>query len=353
MNFIMMSFLNRFAQRRLRTMAHPAAAGLLAAPFPVLIASIAAVIASAQAANPTQILAQANQALQAGHADQALTLIQSLPQGGASLAQAQNLACRVNYALQQFDQAVTECQQAVKLDSQNSVDHDWLGRAVGGKAGQASFLTAFSLGKQTRTEFETAVKLNPQNADALTDLGSFYQQAPAIVGGGIDKAQGIAAQLDKVDASQAHQLRAQIAEGQKDYTTAEQEFKAAITTSAHPADDWSTLASFYHRRSRWTDLDSAIQNCESAAQKDATAGVAFYDGAGVLIESNRNPALAAKMLGEYLASSSKTEEAPVFEAYVRLAKLKKQLGDATGAKQALATALQLAHTYKPALGLKL
>ncbi len=312
---------------------------------------MATVSGSAQAA-ATQTLAQANQALQAGQADKALALLSSLPQGGASMADAQNLACRVNYALQQWNQAVQQCQKAVQLDSQNSVDHDWLGRALGAKAGTASFLSAYSLGKQVKTEFETAVKLNPRNADALTDLGDFYQQAPAIVGGGTDKAQGIAAQLDKVDPAGAHLLRARIAEGGKDYTTAEKELKAAIAASAHPADDWSTLAGFYQRRSRWQDLDSAIQSCESSAERDQTKGLAFYDGAGVLIESKRNPALAAKMLGEYLAGSSKTEEAPVFEAYVRLATLKQQLGDAAGAQQARAAALQLAHNYTPALDLK-
>ena len=73
-----------------------------------------------------------------------------------------------------------------------------------------------------------------------------------------------------------------------------------------------------------------------------------YDGAGVLIESNRDPALAAKMLEDYLASSSKSEEAPAFEAHLRLARLKKQLGDAAGAQHELACRAQMAHDYKPA-----
>lgn len=316
-------------------------------------AGLLATGASGSAQNVTQTLGQVNQALQAGQADKALSLLQSLPQGGASVGDAQNLACRVHYAEQVWDQAATECQQAVKLDAQNSVDHDWLGRALGEKASHASFLTAYSLGKQSRSEFETAVKLNPNNADALIDVGNFYQQAPGIVGGGTDKAQAIATQLDKVNPAQAQLLRANIAEGQKDYVTAEKDLKAAIAAAAHPADLWTNLASFYQRRSRWTDFDSAIQSCETAAEKDSTAGLAFYDGAGVLIDAKRNPALAAKMLGEYIASPSKTEDGPLFEALVRLATLKKQLGDAAGAQQERTAALQLAHDYKPALDLKL
>jgi tetratricopeptide (TPR) repeat protein len=213
-------------------------------------------------------------------------------------------------------------------------------------------MSAFSLAKRTRSEFETAVRLNPHNSEALSDIGDFYQQAPGVVGGGIDKAEAIAAQLDKVDSSRAHQLRARIAEASKDYATAEREFKQAIAASAHPADRWSTLASYYRRRQQWTEMESAIHSCVTAAERDKSASIGLYDGAGVLTESNRSPELAAKMLADYLASPSKSEEAPAFEAHVRLARLKKQLGDTTGAQREKAAALALAHDYKPALDLR-
>lgn len=314
-----------------------------------LLAFSACVPAFAQGASAARTLAQINQALQAGESDKALGLIASLPQGGAQLAEAQNLECRVRYTLQQWDAAVGECEKAVQLDGQNSNFHLWLGRALGEKADRASFMTAFSLGKRVRVEFEAAVKLDPRNAEALSDVGDFYKEAPGIVGGGMDKAEAIAAQLDKIDAARAHQLRARIAEAQKDYGTAEREFKQAISTAAHPADDWTTLASFYRRRQRWQDLEAAIHNGVIAAEKEKHPGVALYDAAGVLTEANRDPALAAKLLEEYLAGNAKSEEAPAFEAHLRLARLKKQLGDTAGAQREVAAALELAHDYKPAL----
>jgi tetratricopeptide (TPR) repeat protein len=317
-----------------------------------LLAAMAVLSATAQGARETQTLAQADQSLQAGEADKALALLNSLPQGGASLAEAQNLECRVHYTLQKWDEAARECEQAVKLDGQNSVYHWWLGRALGEKADRASFMTAFSLGKRVRVEFETAAQLNPRNAEALSDLGEFYKEAPSVVGGGTGKAEGVAAQLDKVDPARAHQLRARLAEARKDYGTAEREYKDAIAAAAHPATQWTTLASFYRRRERWNEMDSAIHNCVSAAERDKHANVALYDGAGVLTESNRDPALAAKMLEEYLSGASKTEEAPAFEAHLRLARLKKQMGDAAGAQREISAALQLARDYKPALDFK-
>ncbi|HZP04765.1 MAG TPA: hypothetical protein VFB43_07690 [Terracidiphilus sp.] len=293
-------------------------------------------------------LSQINLALQAGEADRALELTASLPQDGANNAEARNLECRVRFTLQQWDAAANACGQAVQLDGANSDYHMWLGRALGEKADRASFWTAFSLGKQVRVEFEQAVRLNPRNSAALSDLGSFYYAAPGMIGGGIDKAESIAAQLDKIEPSRAHQLRGGIDEQRGDYGGAERELKEAIATSAHPAFQWTVLGSFYRRRHEWSQMEWAIHSCVEAAAHDKTAGVALYDGAGVLIKAKRDPELAAQMLAAYLVSSSRTEEAPTFVAHLRLARLKQQLGDAAGAKREQEAAYALAHEYSPA-----
>jgi len=335
---------------------------------PALLASAVAASAPAQASSlsrehermtqASQSLAEVNAALQAGEADKALAalsslppLFESLPNSTVSQAEAANLECRVRLTLEQWNAAAIKCQQAVRLDSQNPGYHLWLARALGEKAGRASFLTAYSLAKRVRAEFEESVRLDPRNADALFDLGEFYREAPGIVGGGIDKAQGVAAQLDKVDPARAHQLRGRLAEQQKDYGTAEREFKQAIAAGAHPASQWISLAGFYRRHRRWTEMESAVHSGASAAQRDKRAGprdgLALYDGATILTETSRDPALAAKLLDDYLAGSAKTEEAPAFVAHIRLARLKEQLGDPAAASREQAAALALAHDYKP------
>jgi tetratricopeptide (TPR) repeat protein len=142
-------------------------------------------------------------------------------------------------------------------------------------------------------------------------------------------------------------LRGDIAMQQKNYTAAEQDYKQAIAASPAPADLWSVLASFYRGRQEWTQLDSAIQSCAAAAAKDKNSGVGLYDGAGVLIASQRNPQLAEKMLEDYLSGSSLSEQAPAFIAHIRLSRLKQQLGDAAGAQQDLAAAAAMAKEFSP------
>jgi len=307
-----------------------------------------AACASAAAADiPRGGFAQADAALQAGEADHALSLLSSMP----SSAEAHNLRCRVFFTLERWDDAVNECDTAVRMDQQNAEYHLWLARSLGEKADAASFISAFNLAKRARVEFEQAASLDPRDGEALTDLGEFYTSAPGVVGGGNDKAEALVPQLEKIDPARAHILLGRIADSRKDYATVEREYKQATASSEHPAFAWMTLASFYRRHERWAEMEEAVESGYRAAQHDRRAGVALYNGASVLLRGKRNFALAAKMLEEYLAQYAKTEEAPAFVAHTRLARLKAQLGDKDGARQERAAALQLAHDYKPALGL--
>jgi tetratricopeptide (TPR) repeat protein len=309
------------------------------------------VLLSGPAAFANASLTPANADLQAGKADEAITLLNESLRTEPNDPEANNLLCRVEYTLQQFDQAASHCEKAASASPQNSRYHLWLGRAIGERASRASFMSAFSLARKTREEFETAVKLDPHDADALADLGDFYKEAPGAVGGGTDKAEGIAKQLDAVDPARAHNLRGEIAEKQKDFATAEREFKAAITGS-NAAVQWMELASFYRRRERWSDMEAAVKSGEAVAEHDKHAAVALFNGASILARTNRQIDLAIQLYENYLASPDKTEEAPAFDALVRLAKLRKQTGDGAGAQREKMAALALAHEYKPAQDLK-
>ena len=328
--------------------------GLGARPILTQVAATAFLAASfaAPSASASASLATATADLQSGKADEATALLNQVLQSDPNNAEANNLLCRVEYTVQHFDQAAAHCEKAVNLDPQNGRYHLWLGRATGERASRASFLSAFSLAKKTRQEFETSVKLDPRDTDALADLGQFYIEAPGAVGGGMDKAEGTAKQLEAADATRAHQFRAAIAEKNKDLTTAEQELKAAISSASHPAIQWMALASFYRRRERWSDMESAVKSGQAAAARDRHAAAALFDGASILARANRQPQFAIELYQDYLASPDKTEEAPAFDAMVRLAKLLSQSGDQAGAQRERAAALALAHDYKPALDTK-
>ena len=112
------------------------------------------------------------------------------------------------------------------------------------------------------------------------------------------------------------------------------------------------MGSFYTRRNRWTDMDSAVAYGISAMQKDASANVARFNAASMLHRCNRNLPHAAQLFREYLAASPKTEQAPAFAAYAQLAQIEVRLGKISDAKRDREAALRLSHDYQPSLDLK-
>src|SRR5215472_17675252 len=67
-----------------------------------------------------------------------------------------NLLSRAYYAIEQWDNAVKNAEKAVSLAPNNSMYHLWLGREYGEKANAANPLSAASLAKKTKAEFEQA-----------------------------------------------------------------------------------------------------------------------------------------------------------------------------------------------------
>jgi tetratricopeptide (TPR) repeat protein len=281
--------------------------------------------------------------LNSGHADHGLQALDQVLAQQPQNTEAHNLRCRFYMQEKRWDDAVASCRTAVTLAPANSDYHLWLARALGEKADRVSFVTAFKMARQIHQEFETAARLDPHSADALSDLGEFYVDAPAIVGGGTDKAVKVAQQLDAISPEKAHYVRARIAEDQKNYAQAEQEYKAEIAASKEPGDAWMDLASFYRRRKRWDDM---VQAVHTGAAADAGHGVALVDGASILIRAGRELPFARQLLEQYLASPNKSEEAPAFGVQVQLGKLLTKLGDTQSAQQQFAAAQGLAKDYQ-------
>jgi tetratricopeptide (TPR) repeat protein len=304
-----------------------------------------AIFARAPLALAADVLDPVRNDIVQGQADDAIKRLRQILGSNNQNGEAHNLYCRVSLQLDAWDDAVDHCERAVNILHDNSNYHLWLGRAYGAKAERASMFSAYGLARKLKAEFETAVRLDPRNAEALADLGEFYVSAPSVVGGGEAKAEELAPKLDAVDPVRGHELRAQLADSEKNYTLSESELKAAITASHSPADQWMGLASFYRKHERWDEMMNAIK---TGLADDKAHTVAQVDGASTLIRTNRELQLAAQMLRDYIASTQKSEDAPTFRVHVELGKLLAKQGDQAGARHEFQAALALAHDYRPA-----
>ena len=256
-----------------------------------------------------------------------------------------NLLSRAYYAIEHWDNAVKNGERAVAASPDNAIYHLWLGREYGEKAAAANPLSAASLARKTKNEFEMAVKLDPVNVQAHADLAEYYTDAPSIMGGGTDKAHEQAMQVAKYDQATSHWILAIIAEKDKRYPDAENELRLAIKVARNPAQYGMNLASFFQRRSRLDDMQSAI--AQAIAQPNKSAEV-YYNAASELLQSGRDFPNAVQYLKQYLSSNAMVEDAPAFRAHYLLGQLYEKMGNKSSAVSEYKASLALASGFAPA-----
>ena len=286
----------------------------------------------------------ANTLLQEGRVDEAAASLRQLLTAQPNDALAHQLLCRVDYALEIADGAIHECELAVSSAPSSSDDQMWLGRAYGYKASHVNPISALPLAVKVRVAFERAVQLDPENIEAMSDLGEFYVAAPGLIGGGLDKAQALAARMQPHFPAQSHRLLALIAEKKKDSALAEAEFTKAIAAGKAPQ-AYINLGHFYQRHNQ---PDKMLDALKSAVNADREKGPSLVDAASILTDAHRSPELAENLLRAYLASPAKTDEAPAFKVHVQLGDLLTHRGDTAGANREYASAVALASNYAPA-----
>lgn len=279
--------------------------------------------------------------LASGHVDELIpTLRQQISQATRN-AVARNLLCRAYLMMEDWDHAVSACEQAVYIDPQNSNYSLWLGRAYGEKADRASFVSAPGLAKKARESFERSVELDPKNVEAHVDLGEFYTEAPGIIGGGRDKAYRQADALMPLSPAMGHWLLARIAEKEKDPAKAEREYRAELAVSNSGVRGWLDLANFFMYAHRYEDMEQALTHQETAPI-DHPDSLMF--GANLLLRSRRNYPLAVRLMRRYVENRL-VEEAPAFKAHTILGEILDKQGDRQGAAQEFRAALALFQNY--------
>jgi len=120
---------------------------------------------------------------------------------GAGDAASLRLLGQAYLQMNDLNRASDTLEKAVDADPKSSEGYLLLGRAYGLRAQNAT-LSAAPLAIKTRINFEKAYSLDPHNWDAAGDLFEFYLQAPAFMGGGLDKASKMADAIAAHDPSE-------------------------------------------------------------------------------------------------------------------------------------------------------
>ncbi|MGO9259949.1 MAG: tetratricopeptide repeat protein [Bryobacteraceae bacterium] len=207
----------------------------------------------------------------------------------------------------QYKYSASCLEKAVMEDPLSSNYYDWLGKAYGRRAEQSSFLTALPYANKTRDAFEKAVALDPSNLEALGDLFEYYLQAPGIVGGGVDKAEGVAVRIGRLSEAEYHYDRARIAEKRKNIQVAEEELRKAMQLAPGHIGRVIDLARFLSEHGRYEESDNLFR---TAAQIEPDSPKLMFARAAAYIHSGRNLEDARMLLRQYAESRITPDDPP-------------------------------------------
>jgi len=202
------------------------------------------------------------------------------------------------------EEAVKWLEKATTLDPRSARYFKTLGDAYGLSAQKAGLFSQLGFARKCLAAYEKGVALDPQSVSARYALFNFYRSAPAIVGGGADKARTQAQEIQKLDVARGTLALAELSVADKKYDEA---FEALENL----------------RRNHPETLDAGYQIGRVAA----LSGLRLDEG--------------ADSLKEYLTHTPDDNQPPLWAAHWRLGQIFEKKSDPAAARTEYAAALKL------------
>jgi len=282
---------------------------------------------------------------EAGKYTEAKTIFEPAFKSNARDAAAAFYLGRIAMEERKNDRAADYFETATKLEPTNSTYFLWLGRAYGREAQDANVLRQPGLAKKTRSAWERAIELDPENLDARSDLIQYYVQAPGFLGGSSAKALEQAEEIRKRNALRGDLELGALYERDKQYAEAEKAYLAAAKEKSDRHVGEYRLGVFYQNTGAF---DKAFDLFESMiAANPAEVGALFQIGkTGAL--SGQRLARATEALEAYLQTTPGRNDPSLAAAHWRLGMVHERRQNRQQAKTEYQSALRLDPTFKPA-----
>jgi tetratricopeptide (TPR) repeat protein len=236
------------------------------------------------------------------------------------------------------DEAVDWLELAIKKNDHSSLYYQWLGTAYSVKGSAANPLSRVSLVSSMKQAMERSIALDSSNVESRVNLLQFYLQAPAMMGGGVDKAREQAAAIMARNPYQGRLANASIAENQKDSATVERtlrELGTAFPDSSAPA---VQFAIYYYNAKRY---DDSFRVLDDRLRRSPNDGAALYQLGRVGAVSGTKRDRAQWALNRFLLLPHKRGTPSLAAAHWRIGMIHEANGDGTAARSSYETALRL------------
>ncbi|MEP7352762.1 MAG: tetratricopeptide repeat-containing protein [Acidobacteriota bacterium] len=253
---------------------------------------------------------------------QALDILKGIKSPDSAILQ---LMGQVEYGLGEYKQSTDTFERALDVLARakgspilTSELYAWLGRAYGRRAETSFPLMAPRYASKAREAFETAVKLNGSNHEAVDDLFEYYLQAPGFLGGGLDKAEVLAKHIADLDATWGQRAAARVTEERKDYPGTEQHLRKAMDLAPKQVGRIVDLAKYLANRGRTQESDAMFEQATKLAPNNPDI---MFAQAHTFVDHKRNLNQARALLRRFLASPLTPENPSREDAQALLKKI--------------------------------
>lgn len=207
----------------------------------------------------------------------------------------------------EIQRAIEAFQEAAAISPADPEPILWLGRSWGRRAETANpFSAAVDAGK-ARDYFEKAIAMDPNNKDALGDLFDYYLEAPALLGGGLDKAKALANKIAQIDPPEGHYAFARIARKGKNLPEAERQLRISVDFSPNQVGHVLALAGVLADEGREAECQDVLASADRIAPGSPRV---LYARANIYLTKQRNLDQARELLKRYLQSDLSPDDPP-------------------------------------------
>jgi len=317
--------------------------------------------------------------IEAGHFKKARSLVQAGLTRNPNDAHALYNMSRIKRAFGDKEAAIDLAQQAVKLDAKNSDYHCQVAELNGEKAQTAGMFQQIRLARVMKNEGETALSLNPKNAECLSAMVTFYLEAPGIVGGDkqkarefidrlltLDSVEGNFAQveyaqhekqMDKIEgfylkavegnplSYRAHSALGSFYLNEKKFDLAARHAREALKIDPFEGAAYALLAAVYANQERWKELDAILDQAEAKVPDDLNP--TFQAGRTLLLAGKDLPR-AERYFRKYLTPEPEGGTPPLWAAHWRLGLVLEKEGRKPEAVSEIQSALSINPDFEPA-----
>jgi tetratricopeptide (TPR) repeat protein len=228
-------------------------------------------------------------------------------------------------------------ERATRMNPKSSIYYDWLGRSYGRQAQRANKLRQPFLARRTKSAWETALALDPDNLDVRENLIAYYAQAPGFLGGSKEKAREMVGEITKRNTYRGSIAMANLCSGEKDEACVEREVSALLKAYPDSTSLYVSAAVLYASQKKF---DKAFDLLDQRQRAKPNEPVILYQIGRTASVSGENLDRGEQALKAYIASPAENGPAPA-NAHYRLGLIYEKKGSKDLARREYQNALRL------------